>query len=190
MPTYIPDQLIPGGSNFPVIDQVNIKGGQHTVSAIAVWASEIEPRYRKGGMTIYDRSANTFWSLGSDLVSLTLVADVALTQEAIDLSTEAIEKFEETTTRLDDIQGMTFALARTYINTQTRAILDVDFLEDEQITQREVIEELSVAKIAMDTRLLDLLNDFETSQIDQDEMRQELTTLQEDFDQLKDDLGV
>ncbi|WP_319517227.1 hypothetical protein [uncultured Martelella sp.] len=67
---FIPAEIAEGGNGFPAVSQTRVKGGAWSVSAIADWQSEIEPRYRASGMRILDRSDRSEWVLQDDLVSV------------------------------------------------------------------------------------------------------------------------
>jgi hypothetical protein len=106
MAVYIGDQLKPGGSNFSVADQKNIKDGFHTISSINNIDLELPTSSRSKGMLIVDKSTTIMYSLGSDLSTLS-----------------------EYYINNEDIINM--RLTSAYINTQTRAINDANYYDDQ-----------------------------------------------------------
>jgi lysophospholipase L1-like esterase len=66
MSTDVLAQVKPLG-NFPVAEDVDIKGGLRTVSAIEVWEAEIALHLRKAGMQIADASTGVVWRLDGAL---------------------------------------------------------------------------------------------------------------------------
>ena len=97
MVARVPDTLREGGSAFPLAEQSHIQGGAWSVSHIAVWNLEIEPRYRAPGMRILDRHTRREYVLEADLASVSQSA----ADDRIDTQT--------TTTLVDNADG-TFTL--------------------------------------------------------------------------------
>jgi hypothetical protein len=79
MPTNVPAQVKPLG-NFPVAEDVDIKGGLRTVSTIDAWETEIAAHLRKPGMLISDASTGVVWRL-DDASALQQTADTVAVDE-------------------------------------------------------------------------------------------------------------